>query len=150
MFTFYNPVKIYKGYGCIKQITNILQDMNCEKANVLLLAMNEFVFDNQDVKQIIENSADCSFQCKVFSKSNPEIGDLYELYQESKDWNIDVVVAIGGGSVLDVGKSLCWIYGKDISSQEELKTMIVEKQKKANHCKWTKQPFYQRLYGGIR
>lgn len=140
MFTFYNPVKVYKGYGCIRKITEILQDMNCEKANVLILAMNEFVFEKQDVKQVIEENPKCHFICKAFTKSNPEISDLYEIYEESKEWNLDVIVAVGGGSVLDIGKSLCWAYGKNISSQEELKKIIQEKPNKEITCKWIGVP----------
>ena len=73
---------------------------------------------------------------RVFNASNPTVEQLYQVYLETRETPPDTVVAIGGGSVMDVGKSLCCLYGREIDSVQELRQIMVEKDYAAPRARW--------------
>ena len=131
---YFNPVKTYEGIGCVKMLDDIMFGNSFE--NVIVIAWDKSVFEMEDIKNIFKNSSRFNFKKIIFEKSNPDISDLYEIYNQVKNDDIDVIVAIGGGSVLDIGKSLCCIYKKDIGSIDELREIIKNKEFEQPYCKW--------------
>lgn len=102
-FTYYNPVNIVFGNGSFGKIPNIIGDRK-----VLLLTSQGFtkrgVVDK--VKSLVKN---VQF---VIDKvpPNPTFKDLSQLYGEVKHNEIDAIVALGGGSVIDSAKVLSVYY----------------------------------------
>lgn len=134
MNIYFNPVKTYEGIGCVKMLDDIMFGNSFE--NVIVIAWDKSVFEMEDIKNIFKNSSRFNFKKIIFEKSNPDISDLYEIYNQVKNDDIDVIVAIGGGSVLDIGKSLCCIYKKEIGSIDELREIIKNKEFEQPYCKW--------------
>lgn len=62
----------------------------------------------------------------VFTASNPTVEQLFQVWRETTAFAPEVVVAIGGGSVLDVGKSLCCLYGRELESLQALREAITD------------------------
>ena len=48
--------------------------------------------------------------------SNPDVEDLFHYYQQIKNFDYQCIVGIGGGSVLDLSKSLSALKNMEIDS----------------------------------
>lgn len=140
MDQYFNPVQVFLGTNCIREMSSLLENMKLQEKTALLLQWNDSVSENEDVKKIIEENSELTWNVRTFEKSNPETTDLYELYTQTKDLSVGIVIAIGGGSVLDVAKSLCCLYGENISSEQELVEGLKEKRYQNPSCKWIGVP----------
>ena len=138
MNQYYNPVRTYEGFGAVRETGRALKESGFK--DVLLLVWNESVFALEDISSLLNKNGYINFSKLVFEKSNPDIEDLFKLYEDTKNNKLDAVIAIGGGSVLDMGKSLCCLYGSNISSVDELREIIKEKSFKKPALKWIGVP----------
>ncbi|MDD4849727.1 MAG: phosphonoacetaldehyde reductase [Gemmiger sp.] len=138
MNRYYNPVRAYQGYGCLAELPRLAQEAAAPGKRTLLLVWDESVLAKQGIRELLEK--DKTLLVRRFGASNPELGQLYHMYQETRALEVGLVIAVGGGSVLDVGKSLCCLYGSAISSEEELRQLIAEKRYGAPACRWIGVP----------
>ncbi len=139
MYQFYNPVRTYLGNGCFENVGKIIEESVGTPKNVVLVIWSESVLDIKAVKDFIEN-AKYTVKTIVFDKANPTVENLYQLYEESKEVEYDLVVAIGGGSVLDAAKILACIKNMNIQCEEDVRTIINEKTYEKPTCKWIGVP----------
>ena len=132
---YYNPVRTYQGYGSLNQLSKLAQTCASPESTILLLVWNESVLEIPEIAAFVAQEK-YHLMVQPFTASNPELTQLYEMYCQTRMLNVGLVIAIGGGSVLDVGKSLCCLYGKDISSEEDLRSMIRTKTYGSPACPW--------------
>ena len=135
---YYNPVQTVEGPGCAGELAALLREMALEEGRVLLLVWNEDVLKLPTFMEL----ADAGFMvCSlVFRASNPTVEQLFETYQATRDFAPEVVVAVGGGSILDVGKSLCCLYGTDLPHADSLRRLIEEKSYGHPAARWIGVP----------
>lgn len=133
MGTYYNPVRLYWGTYCLRELQGITKGLGTK---VLLIKWSEEALNNEAGKELTDAIIDCDVEEVVFTKSNPDIQDLFALYQDRKYKKTDVIIAIGGGSVLDIAKSLAAILDKEYVSVEELRGAIVAKKTGMPACPW--------------
>lgn len=117
---YYNPVRTIQGAGSLHTLPETLEQMHLTNRRVLILAWSETVFAHP----VFAKLDAFQLQTSVFTASNPTIEQLFETYQATRSFSPDAVVAIGGGSIMDVGKSLCCLYQTDLSDAEDLRTYI--------------------------
>lgn len=140
MNRYYNPVRTIQGPGCIAELENVLTEMDLPHKRVLVLAWDMSVFDLPAVAALADPEKGWDVQPRCFCASNPTVEQLFEIYQETRGFAPDVVVAVGGGSIMDVGKSLCCLYGREIHQVSELRTVIQLKLYDEPQARWIGVP----------
>lgn len=140
MNRYYNPVRVYQGPKSIQKIPQLLGEMDLSKGNILLLAYDAGVFDLSPFRSLAENHPDLCL-CRIcFKESNPTVEQLYQVFKSTAAFCPDVVIAVGGGSILDVGKSLCCLYGKEIPDAGSLRDYIAKKEYGIPRTRWIGVP----------
>ncbi len=122
---FYNPVRTIQGAGSLGAIPQLIRDRFEENCRVLLLAWSEKIFQLDVFRQLDAEGHSVRKIC--FTESNPTVEQLFEVYRQTRAFAPQLVIAVGGGSVMDVGKSLCCLYGKDIRDEDGLRLLIQDK-----------------------
>ena len=135
MDQFWNPVHTVVGDGAAAETADVLRQMGAQGKNVLLLVWNNALLEREGFAGLLANQ-DFKVTPYCFQASNPTVGQLFETYRQTRELRPAAVVAVGGGSILDVGKSLCCLYGADISSAEELRAAIREKTLPSPAARW--------------
>ncbi|MGI5895121.1 MAG: phosphonoacetaldehyde reductase [Candidatus Merdivicinus sp.] len=135
MDQFWNPVHTVVGDGAASKITETLHEMGVYGKNVLLLIWNQSLLNRKEFADLLQQK-DFSVTPYCFEASNPTVDQLFDTYQKTRDLRPAVVAAVGGGSILDVGKSLCCLYGSEIHSEDELRNAIREKTLPAPAARW--------------
>lgn len=138
MNRYYNPVQTIEGAGCTAELTGLLERMGLARRNVLLLVWSEAVLELPAFARL----ADSGFTVRsmVFRASNPTVEQLFETYEATRDFAPEAVVAVGGGSIMDVGKALCCLYGKELSDADALRRLIEEKDYGHPSVRWIGVP----------
>ena len=127
MNRYYNPVRTLEGAGCVSRLEEVLEGMDLVRRNVLLLVWGEPLLENPVFAGLLGEDSAFAVRSMIFRASNPTVEQLYDAYRETRDFAPEVVVAVGGGSILDVGKSLCCLYGREIPDVDALRDLIVHK-----------------------
>lgn len=101
MWQFHNPVKIYFGNGKLEEITSILQG-RC----YAIVTYNNSYFDEL-ASQIKAETKGCAVVLNQVYE-NPDLSDLTEICEAFKPHQkkVEVLIALGGGSVIDTAKAL--------------------------------------------
>jgi alcohol dehydrogenase YqhD (iron-dependent ADH family) len=104
-FEFYNPTKIYFGQGEVEKIGQLVKEYG---RNVLL------VYGKQSIKKsglydqvitLLKNEDLTIFELSGIDP-NPRIDSVREGGNMCKEHNIDFILAVGGGSVIDASKGI--------------------------------------------
>lgn len=137
---YYNPVRTLEGPGCVNQVESLLAEMELARRKVLLLAWSKAVFQIPAFVRLAAPKSGYAVRKLCFQASNPTVDQLFQTYRETRDFAPEVVIAVGGGSILDVGKSLCCLYGRQLEDSEALRQMIQNKDYGHPAARWIGVP----------
>ena len=140
MNRYYNPVRTVQGPGCVRQLPELLQELKPAGRRVLLLLWNESLAEELHFSSMLAGTESFQARMLVFRDSNPTVEQLFDAYRATKGFSPDVVVAVGGGSTLDVGKSLCCLYGREIPDAGALRRIIRDKDYPVPTARWIGVP----------
>lgn len=104
-FTYSNPTKLYFGD---KALENLKTELNNYGQNIMLVYGGGSIKENGIYQQVIYILKECNKT--VFEDPgvmpNPTVEKLYEGCKIAKDNNVDLILAVGGGSVCDYSKAV--------------------------------------------
>ena len=104
-FTYSNPTKLYFGD---KALENLKTELNNYGQNIMLVYGGGSIKENGIYQQVIDILKECNKT--VFEDPgvmpNPTVEKLYEGCKIAKDNNVDLILAVGGGSVCDYSKAV--------------------------------------------
>jgi len=104
-FEFRTPQRILYGIGCYKKIAELIKEMKKEK---VLLVTGKKVIETSYVKEIINSIESMNVKIEIFNEipKEPEMDFVYnglKIYEEN---NCELIIAIGGGSIIDTAKGI--------------------------------------------
>lgn len=104
-FVFKNPTKLIFGRDTVQKIGEEVKNSGIDK--VLLLYGNGSIYKNGVYEAVVKALKKNGIEFVEFSgiKANPEISKVYECIEVLKKENLQGIVAIGGGSVIDTAKA---------------------------------------------
>ena len=110
-FNFVSPTKIYFGKTALNNLSDAVKDYK----NVLLVYGQNSIKKNGIYDAVITQLSTAKIGYFEVSgiRPNPEISKVKEGLEIVKKHKIDLVLAIGGGSVIDTAKSICASYFYD-------------------------------------
>lgn len=128
IWRFCNPTKIVFGVDSLNELRNEIQNYPCHE-NILLIcgkkAARQLGYIDK-VTKILEDKNICLFD-KV--EPNPEIKLVDNVLKIAKDKKTELVIALGGGSVIDTAKVVALLANKDHSVQDFLYNNMQIKEK---------------------
>lgn len=101
---FKNPTQITFGAGAVNELSNIIFENKFE--NILIIT-DKGIKDAGLVACIERQLKEVKYHIYDKTQPNPTVQNCIEATEITKENNIDFVVAIGGGSSIDVAKAVC-------------------------------------------
>ena len=135
---YYNPVHTVQGRDSLNELHGLVKENFPENCRILILAWSDRVFQLEAMKKLEKDGHQVQNLC--FCQSNPTVEQLYDAYCRTREFSPQLVIAVGGGSVMDVGKSLCCLYGKEIEDEDGLRRLIQEKAFGKPQARWIGVP----------
>ncbi|WP_042346961.1 iron-containing alcohol dehydrogenase [Bacillus massiliigorillae] len=101
---FKNPTQITYGLGAINQLRPIIEQQDFKSA---LIITDRGIIQTGLVEQIISQLDNIQYAVFGETKPNPTVTNCNEAVKTLSEIKADVVVAMGGGSSIDVAKAVC-------------------------------------------
>lgn len=125
MNSYYNPVHTIQGPGCLAQLPELLQSLPKDQRRILILAWSEGALRHPVLAELLAANREFEVRSLVFTASNPTVDQLFDAWKDTCEFCPHVVIGVGGGTILDVAKSLCCLYGCELNSADDLRRRIV-------------------------
>ncbi len=124
MNLFYNPVSLFIGAASVGKLAEMVLQKEQPVGSVLLLTRGDHVEKAAAVKPLIESFSNREVILKEIRIANPDISDIHSLLTEIRHQSIGLIVAVGGGSVMDMAKAAAALHGDSKKTQAELRSSI--------------------------
>lgn len=118
------PAVTYAGPGSIEKVAEV---MNREKAQSILLFTDKGVRDAGLTKRIEEICSAVKLTVIDDLESEPSYQDVERVIDEVSIDNIDLIIGVGGGSVMDAAKLASIVLGADYGVRDLLKDPTIAK-----------------------
>ena len=112
-FIYNIPTKVYFGKDKENEIGNILKDYNFSK--ILIVIGGHSVENTGLLRRVLDKIDENNIDYKIYKgvRPNPTIQSCRECLEIAKDYKPELILAIGGGSVIDCAKNVACGYYYD-------------------------------------
>lgn len=110
MWSYQHPTEIVFGQGELKNIGNYLERYNVQ--NALLIATNSIVKSGV-ANNLVANSNGKIAEVISGIEPNPTVENVEMCAKKAMELNVDYIIAIGGGSVIDCAKAVCAVVAEN-------------------------------------
>lgn len=128
MTMFYNPVNVLFDNESHSRLNHQIKKEDFNR--VLVITWNQEVAERK-IGPLIQNNSNERLIIE-FNESNPNLSDLLNIANETKTLHYDCIIAIGGGSVIDIAKALISIKNLEFYSKEDVREIITKEKYKNN------------------
>ncbi len=97
------PQKVYSGLGAAAELPHILQEKGIQS---VLVMTDPGVYRQEAVQKILAGLSDLQVTCIHDIPPEPSVYDIKRVYDEAVRAGAQAVVAVGGGSVMDMTKMI--------------------------------------------
>ncbi|TCS77074.1 iron-containing alcohol dehydrogenase [Pectinatus cerevisiiphilus] len=118
------PSVIHAGQGCINQISEII---NIEQAKNILIFTDKGVRGAGLCETVEKICATVSYKVIDDLTAEPAVADIERVIAEIGEAKIDLIIGVGGGSVMDASKLASIIVGADYTLRDLLKDSSIAK-----------------------
>lgn len=125
MGSFYNPVKVL--IERIDVIEQVLGHFGSQLKNIVLLTRGGDFLDSLSASTLVNCLKKFNVKHIEVAISNPDIEDLFHYYSEIKSFDFQCIIGVGGGTILDLSKSLSALKHMEIDSSVTLRSVIKQK-----------------------
>ncbi|HDR7793871.1 TPA: phosphonoacetaldehyde reductase [Bacillus luti] len=125
MGSFYNPVKVVIDH--IDVIERVLKNVDSQLKNLVFLTRGGDFMDSLSAYTLVRCLEKYNVKHIEVEISNPDIEDLFYYYSEIKNFDFQCIIGVGGGTILDLSKSLSALKNIEIDSSHTLRSVIEQK-----------------------
>lgn len=130
MGNYYNPVKIK--IDTIDVMKDVLHTIKPRFSNIVLLHRGGDFSESAAGRNLYKSLEGFEVRQMEVNLSNPDVEDLFHYYTQIENFDYQCIVGVGGGSVLDLSKSLAALKDMEIDSTSTLRSVIKQKHYKEN------------------
>lgn len=120
---FYNPVHIIAGAQALEELGSYCKNLYTGKG-VLLLTRGLDFWDSPACQALRNVLKPYDVQEAAISVSNPDVADMADMLASLKGKTYDVIIGVGGGTVMDTAKTLALAIPAGISGTEGLRKFV--------------------------
>lgn len=117
-FVWRNPTRIVYGIGKLETLADEVRDVAGDSANVFLVTGRSFLRERGILHQVLGDLAEFSVTLHDRANPFPSPDDADAAARHCRESGASVVVAIGGGSALDLAKAAAILAAHDGSSRD--------------------------------
>lgn len=139
MSRWHNPVRVVQGPGALEALPALAEEALADGGRALLVAWGEAPLAEPAFAALRERLGG-RLETTLFPHSNPTLAQLFEAHAATRGKDFRLVVAVGGGSTLDVGKCLARLMGETVADVDALRARVAGKAWGACACRWIGVP----------
>ncbi|MBP1963135.1 phosphonoacetaldehyde reductase [Paenibacillus aceris] len=121
---FYNPVAVSFGAASAEAFADMLQNRYALVERVLVLTRGGDVEKSDSLKSVMHMLSKKETLLKEVTLYNPNCADILKLKQDIEPFGYELIVAIGGGSVMDAAKVLSALQRKQVQTVAQVREAI--------------------------
>lgn len=126
MSTFHNPVTFFFEESGYQELKELLSHANYKR--ILVLTWNLEMAQSEELLPLFSSTNHTETKWLEYKKSNPDLHDLMTMSKEVQQYPFDFVIAIGGGSVIDLAKALIALQHTPFEQIADLREIILKNQ----------------------